>query len=185
MTVIQSTSTTSSAAGRSDSPSRAEPKADRSFEDALKRAKEQAMSRDDLPVVIAGPNAAAVSPVVQGAAAAGLVDPAQLAHLDKIAAAIAELRPQDGDAQVHIALPPGPLPFDGALIARGANGAMTIMLTSAEAIAPAVGAQLRGELRDRLAKRGVQVARVGLAQSDERQLAQASAGDDAASARAR
>ncbi len=182
MTSVESASQRPSRSSRSEPAHRPEPRAERRFEDALKRAKQDIEARGEGDGMIQSPQSALVGAIARPAETAALADAQLAAHLERIAAAIAELRPGEGDPGLHVTLPPGPLAIDGALIARGANGALTIVLTSAEAIAPAVGAQLQGQLADRLAKRNIRVGRIALERADGYA---ASGGADTASASAR
>jgi hypothetical protein len=99
--------------------------------------------------------------VVQAPASMG-PDAQMAAHIERIAAAIAEVTAQGASADVHLTLPKGATAIDGAIIGRNEAGALHIMLTSANAIAPAQAAMLQASLHDRLRQRDVRVGKVTL-----------------------
>jgi hypothetical protein len=100
---------------------------------------------------------------VQAPPSAGTLPDAQMAaHIERIAAAIAEVTAQGASADVHLTLPKGATAIDGAIIGRNEAGALNIMLTSTNAIAPTQAAMLQASLHDRLRQRDVRVSKVSI-----------------------
>jgi hypothetical protein len=95
-------------------------------------------------------------------------DAAFAAHLERIAAAIAEMAAGGAKADVHLTLPAGPTRIDGAVIGRDAMGQLHIVLTTGSAIAPASAAQLQSQLTERLLRRDVRVAKMALQRINRR-----------------
>ena len=91
------------------------------------------------------------------------------AHIERIAAAIAEVTAGGAKADVHLTLPSGSTRIDGAVIGRDAMGQIHIVLTTASAIAPATAAQLQNQLTERLLRRDIRVAKIGLQQVSRRE----------------
>lgn len=105
----------------------------------------------------------AACPVAPPTSPAGALPDAQMAaHIERIAAAIAEVNAGGASADVHISLPKGATHVDGAIIGRNEAGALHIMLTSPNAIAPAQAAMLQASLHDRLRQREVRVGKVSI-----------------------
>ena len=102
--------------------------------------------------------AAAIAPT----AATASTDAAFAAQIERIASAIAEVAAGGAKADVHLTLPAGPTRIDGAVIGRDALGQIHIVLTTASAIAPATAAQLQNQLTERLLRRDIRVAKMGL-----------------------
>lgn len=101
------------------------------------------------------------SAVVQ-APASTAPDAQMAAHVERIAAAIAEVAAGGAKAEVQLMLPKGATAIDGAIIGRNEAGALHIMLTSPNAIAPGQAAMLQASLHDRLRQRDVRVSKVSL-----------------------
>ena len=95
-------------------------------------------------------------------AATASTDAAFAAHIERIAAAIAEVAAGGAKADVHLTLPTGATRIDGAVIGRDAMGQLHIVLTTASAIAPATAAQLQSQLTERLLRRDIRVSKMGL-----------------------
>lgn len=109
------------------------------------------------------------APAVVQAPAAGTAPDAQMAaHVERIAAAIAEVTAQGASADVHLTLPKGAISVDGAIIGRNETGALHIMLTSPTAIAPAQAAMLQASLHDRLRQRDIRVGKVSFQKVERR-----------------
>lgn len=89
-------------------------------------------------------------------------DKAMAAHLERIAAAIAEVSKHGVQAEIHLQLPPGATRIDGAVLGRNDSGQMHIVLTTASTITPAASAQLQSQLSERLLRRDIRVARMTL-----------------------
>jgi hypothetical protein len=146
----------------------------RLFADALnKAAAKPALQRnkqaEDQPVgalVTAPINYAATAMAPTPATAA--TDAAFAAHIERIAAAIAEVAAGGAKADFHLTLPVGPTRIDGAVIGRDALGQLHIVLTTASAIAPATAAQLQSQLTERLLRREIRVAKMGLQRMSRR-----------------
>jgi hypothetical protein len=147
----------------------------RLFADALnKAATKPAAQRNKLaeeqPV-----GALATAPVTYAATAmaptpaTAATDAAFAAHIERIAAAIAEVAAGGAKADVHLTLPAGPTRIDGAVIGRDAMGQLHIILTTASAIAPATAAQLQNQLTERLLRREIRIARMALQRSNRRE----------------
>ena len=101
--------------------------------------------------------------------AAGDVDPALHAQLDRIAAAIAELARNGAEAEVHLSLPLGAYRVEGAVLGRDLAGQLNVLLIPAGAVPPAVGAQWAEQLNERLVRRELRVGKVRV-QGAERRL---------------
>jgi hypothetical protein len=97
-------------------------------------------------------------------AATAPTDAAFAAHIERIAAAIAEIAASGANADIHVQLPPGATGINGAVLGRTDMGQIHIMLTTAAAIPPATAAQLQSQLSARLLRRDVKVAKIGLQQ---------------------
>lgn len=149
-------------------PQAAAPHASRQFREALKRLADlEGRERDGqgLTGLAAQAPAPGQAPVAM-ALTPQTPDPATLAFLERIAAAIDELRAGGGDPTLHLTMQNGSLPVDGALIGRDATGALTIMLTTPNAVPPAMALQLRTQLAERLARRDLRVSRIALQRVD-------------------
>ena len=139
------------------------------FADALKRAdvKPQPLKKkitEDQPVggSITLPVDYALTASAAPAAGPAQADSAMAAHIERIAAAIAEITKSGSNAEIHLQLPPGATRIDGAVIGRNDAGQMHIVLTTAAAIAPATAAQMQSQLTERLLRRDIRVARMTL-----------------------
>lgn len=140
----------------------------RQFADALDKARAKPVplrpkQAEELPVgahltVAAGYAALSQTPT----AATAPTDAALAAHIERIAAAIAELAASGANADVHVQLPPGATGINGAVLGRNNIGQIHIVLTTAAAIPPATAAQLQTQLSERLLRRDVKVAKIGL-----------------------
>ncbi len=109
--------------------------------------------------------ATAMTPIPATAAS----DASFAAHIERIAAAIAEVAANGAKADVHLTLPAGPTRIDGAVIGRDAMGHIHIVLTTASAIAPATAAQLQSQLTERLLRREIRVAKMALQRINRRE----------------
>ncbi len=156
-------------------PARSLPETTRLFADALKRADAKPTPARKKLAEDAPSGSANHAPVRPGDAMAPTVsapaapaDPAIAAHIERIAAAIAEVASGGAHAEVHIQLPPGATRIDGAVIGRNESGGLHIVLTTASAITPASAAQLQADLNERLVRREIRVARMSLQRVDRR-----------------
>lgn len=139
----------------------------RLFADALTKAEGKPVTNrrkmaEDQPV-----GGAVMAPITYAAtiAAAPLPPPADAtmaAHIERIAAAIAEVTSSGAKAEIQIQLPPGATRLDGAIIGRNDAGQLHIVLTTAAAITPAASAQLQSQLTERLLRRDIRVAKMNL-----------------------
>jgi hypothetical protein len=139
------------------------------FADALKRAdaKPQSLKKkmvEDQPVgaLITMPVDYTMSASSTPPAGPAQADSAMAAHIERIAAAIAEIASDGAQAETHLQLPPGATRIDGAVLGRNAAGQMHIVLTTAAAIAPATAAQMQSQLTERLLRRDIKVAKIGV-----------------------
>lgn len=147
----------------------------RLFADAMTKAetKPQAIRKklaDDQPVgllMTLATGYAAAAPEATPATAS--TDPVFAAHIERIAAAIAEVAASGAKSEIHLQLPPGATRVDGAVIGRDAMGALHIVLTTASDIPPANAAQLQSQLTERLLRREIRVAKLGLQRIDRRE----------------
>ncbi len=147
----------------------------RLFADALNKASNKPSTlrnklAEDQPVValVTGPvNYAATAMAPTPATAPS--DAAFAAHIERIAAAIAEVTAGGAKADVHLTLPAGPTRIDGAVIGRDAMGQIHIVLTTASAITPTTAAQLQSQLTERLLRREIKVAKMGLQRINRRE----------------
>ncbi len=90
------------------------------------------------------------------------------AHVERIAAAIAEVTANGATADVHLALPKGATPVDGAIIGRDTTGALHITLTSPNEINAAQAAQLQASLHDRLRQRDLRIGNLNFQRVNRR-----------------
>lgn len=140
----------------------------RQFAEALDKARGKPAplrpkQAEDLPVGAPMTVASGYATVVPtSTAATAPTDPAFAAHIERIAAAIAEIAAAGANADVHIQLPPGATGITGAVLGRNEMGQIHIVLTTAAAIPPATAAQLQSQLSERLLRRDVKVAKIGL-----------------------
>jgi hypothetical protein len=144
------------------------------FQDALLKNERKFIKLDDkkLEDQVSGMSAFATGALVGSAtvqASATVAPDLQMAaHIERIAAAIAEVAAGGAKAEVQLTLPKGVTAIDGAIIGRNEAGALHIMLTSPTAIAPAQAAMLQASLQDRLRQRDVRVGKVSLQKVDRR-----------------
>jgi hypothetical protein len=89
------------------------------------------------------------------------------AHLDRIAAAIAELSGKDIDMRFQLNLPFGTAQIDTALVGRDAMGRLTIQLACNSALPPETMAKMSSELARRLRERKLRVGDIGFGGSDQ------------------
>lgn len=154
-----------------DAPAKAEPEAApkqrKAFADALSRhagkraAKEPGMDKADaLPAMVAPREFAALAAAARPSAA-GAVDPAQHAQLDRIAAAIAEVSKR-AQPEVHLSLPLGSYKVEGAVLGHDLAGRVNVLLIPSAAVPPAVAAQWSEQLHERLLRREVRVGKVAV-----------------------
>jgi hypothetical protein len=139
------------------------------FADALKRADAKPLPLKKKAVEDQPAGASMTMPVDYALTASSTppagpaqADKAMAAHLERIAAAIAEVSNHGAEAEIHLQLPPGATRIDGAVLGRNDAGQMHIVLTTASAITPAASAQLQSQLSDRLLRRDIRVARMTL-----------------------
>lgn len=141
----------------------------RQFADALSKAgaKPRSPTMDAVegqplgaPMQIA--NSFAGAPIIATTPAAPTSDAAFAAHIERVAAAIAEVSGAGAKPQIILTLPAGPTRIDGAVIGRDATGGLHITLMTTADIAPANAAQLQAQLSDRLLRREVRVAKMGM-----------------------
>jgi hypothetical protein len=140
----------------------------RQFADALDKARAKPLplrpkQAEDLPVgalmtVASGYAAINAAPT----ATASSNDAAFAAHLERIAAAIAELAASGVNADVHVQLPPGATGINGAVLGRNSLGQIHVVLTTAAAIPPTTAAQLQSQLSERLLRRDIKIAKIGI-----------------------
>ncbi|WP_066722183.1 hypothetical protein [Sphingomonas pituitosa] len=143
------------------------PKQRKAFADALSRhagkraAKDPGMDKADGMAAMTAPRDFAAVGVTARPAAAGIVDPAQHAQLDRIAAAIAEVS-KTGQPDVHLSLPLGSYKVEGAVLGHDLAGQINVLLIPSAAVPPAVAAQWSEQLHERLLRREVRVGKVGV-----------------------
>jgi hypothetical protein len=89
------------------------------------------------------------------------------AHLDRIAAAIAELSGKDIDMRFQLNLPFGTARIDNALIGRDTMGRLTVQLACNSVLPAETMAKMSNELARRLRERKLRVGDVGFAESDQ------------------
>jgi hypothetical protein len=148
--------------------------AKRSFEDSLSKTARKLLKVDDkiLNEQVSGMSAFSATnllgaTLVQAPSSTG-PNAQMAAHLERIAAAIAEVAVGGAKAEVVLTLPKGATGLDGAIIGRNEAGALHIMLTSPNAIAPAQAAMLQASLHDRLRQRDIRVGKVSLQKVERR-----------------
>jgi hypothetical protein len=154
-----------------DAPAKGEPEAApkqrKAFADALSRhagrraAKDPGMDKADGPPAMIAPRDFAALAVAARPSAAGAVDPAQHAQLDRIAAAIAEVS-KTAQPEVHLSLPLGSYKVEGAVLGHDLAGQVNVLLIPSAAVPPAVAAQWSEQLHERLLRREVRVGKVGV-----------------------
>jgi hypothetical protein len=139
------------------------------FADALKRADGKpsllkTKMLEDQPAGVSITLSVDYAAAALSAAPAGptQADAAMAAHIERIAAAIAEVTTSGGKAEIHLQLPPGSTKIDGAVLGRNDAGQMHIVLTTAAAITPATAAQMQSQLTERLLRRDIRVSRMSL-----------------------
>lgn len=89
-------------------------------------------------------------------------DSAMAAHIERIAAAIAEITTSGGSTEIHLQLPPGTTRIDGAVVGRNDAGQMHIVLTTAAAIAPTTAAQMQSQLTEWLLRRDIRATKISV-----------------------
>ncbi len=143
----------------------AAPKQRKAFADALSRhagkraARDPGMDKADGMAAIITPRDFAAAAVIARPAAAGMVDAAQHAQLDRIAAAIAEVS-KTAQPEVHLSLPLGSYKVEGAVLGHDLAGQVNVLLIPSAAVPPAVAAQWSEQLHERLLRREVRVGKV-------------------------
>ncbi len=85
------------------------------------------------------------------------------AHLDRIAAAIAELSGKDVDLRFQLSLPMGNTQIEGALIGRDVMGRLSIQLTTNAVLPPEQMAKMSAELARRLREKKLRIGDIGFA----------------------
>lgn len=142
--------------------------AKRIFEESLSKTARQLMKSDEkisgdpAPAAVSFASPQMVGSTTVHAPASGAIDPQMTAHLARISAAIAEVAASGATAEVHLTLPKGATAIDGAIIGRNNSGALHIILTAHDAIAPAQAAMLQASLHDRLRQRDIRVGKIAL-----------------------
>lgn len=106
-------------------------------------------------------------PMAETASTAGDVDATLNAHLDRIAAAIAEIA-KTSEPMVQLSLPLGNYRIDGAILGRDAVGNVTILLIAGSAVPPTVAAQWSEQLNERLLRRDVRVGKINVQAMEKR-----------------
>lgn len=145
----------------------AAPKQRKAFADALLRhagkklAKEPGTDKADGLAAMLAPRDAATFAIAARPSAAGAVDPAQHAQLDRIAAAIAEVS-KTARPEVHLSLPLGSYKVEGAVLGQDLAGRLNVLLVPSSAVPPAVSAQWSEQLHERLLRREVRVGKVAV-----------------------
>jgi len=142
-----------------------QPAQKRAFADALTRTagKTKKQNPDDgVFAALTMPRDLAAAPMVESAATAGDVDAMLHAHLDRIAAAIAEVAKGGAEPQVQLSLPLGAYRIEGAVLGRDLAGQINVMLIPATAVPTAMAAQWSEQLNERLLRREVRVGKVGV-----------------------
>lgn len=148
----------------------------RAFADALLRHAGKGLAKDrreeaaDAAALLAPPREFAAAAPGVAPQAAGDVDPALHAQLDRIAAAIAELARNGAEAEVHLSLPLGAYRIEGAVLGRDPAGQLNVLLLPGSAVPPVVAAQWTEQLQDRLVRRRLRVGKVAV-QPAARQVA--------------
>lgn len=155
-----------------DAPAKGEPEAApkqrKAFADALSRhagrraaAKDPGMEKSEGLAAMIAPRDFVAPAVAARPSSAGTVDPAQHAQLDRIAAAIAELG-KTAQPEVHLSLPLGSYKVEGAVLGHDLAGQVNVLLIPSAAVPPAVAAQWREQLHERLLRREVRVGKVAV-----------------------
>lgn len=142
-----------------------QPAQKRAFADALTRnaGKTKMQNADDgILAALTTPRDLAAAPMAEAATSAGDVDAMLHAHLDRIAAAIAEVAKGGAEPQVQLSLPLGAYRIEGAVLGRDLAGQINVLLIPATAVSPAMAAQWSEQLNERLLRREVRVGRVGV-----------------------
>lgn len=137
----------------------------RGFADALARHSGKGLQKDkeDSPfAAIAMPREFAPHQVIEARTVAGDVDADFQAHLDRIAAAIAEMAKSGADAEVQLSLPLGGYRVEGAVLGRDLAGQINVLLVPSHAVPPALATQWSEQLNERLLRREIRVGRIGV-----------------------
>jgi hypothetical protein len=87
------------------------------------------------------------------------------AHLEKIAAAIAELTAKGADAQYQLNLPMGPAHIEGAILGRDAGGRIMIQLLSPSVLPPQLASQLAADLTRRLQDKKLKLGEIAFSKN--------------------
>ncbi len=87
------------------------------------------------------------------------------AHLEKIAAAIAELTTKGADAQFQLNLPMGSTMIEGAILGRDASGRIMVQLLSPSILPPQLASQLSADLARRLQDKKLKLGGVTFSKS--------------------
>lgn len=153
--------------GRDNRPAEPQPAHQRAFADALARngakASKKPLAEDNgILSAVAMPRDFAAVPVQESTATAGDVDAMLHAHLDRIAAAIAEVAKSGAEPQVQLSLPLGAYRIEGAVLGRDLAGQINVLLIPTGAVPPAMAAQWSEQLNERLLRRDIRVGRVGV-----------------------
>lgn len=99
------------------------------------------------------------------------VEAPDTAQLDRMAAAIAEVKAGGAQARYSVEFPPG-MVATGAIVARDAAGALVLRIVGVDAVVAAqMGERLRSDLAQALARRRVKVSRIDLESAHSRSSA--------------
>jgi hypothetical protein len=159
-------------------PVEAPPNQRRAFADALARHGGKPRGKnpfDEAPAAlsaIATSRELAALPMAEARPIAGDVDPAFHAHLDRIAAAIAEFAANGAEPEVHLALPPGSK-VEGAVLGRDLAGQINVLLIPTIAVPPAIAAQWTEQLQERLVRRELRVGKLSVQSAARRAVSPA------------
>ena len=108
-----------------------------------------------------------LTPVNKAMAAAPTAPPeAPPAHLDRIAAAIAELSGKDVDVHFQLSLPMGNTQIESALIGRDAMGRLSVQLTANAVLPPEQMAKMSAELSRRLRDKKLRIGDIGFSKHE-------------------
>jgi hypothetical protein len=108
-----------------------------------------------------------LAPVNKAMATAPAAPPeAPPAHLDRIAAAIAELSGKDVDVHFQLNLPMGNTQIESALIGRDAMGRLSVQLTANAVLPPEQMAKMSAELSRRLREKKLRIGDIGFSKHE-------------------
>ncbi|MBB5710897.1 hypothetical protein [Sphingomonas xinjiangensis] len=157
-------------------PADPQPNHRRVFAEALSKhagkgmAKELLKETGDGLAAIASSREFANAALTAQASPAGDIDAGLHAQLDRIAAAIAEVAKSGAQPEVHLSLPLGAYAVEGAVLGRDLAGRVNVTLIPNGAVPPTVAAQWSEQLSERLIRRELRVAKVGVQAMGRRSL---------------